>query len=134
MTTLLPGAQQALAAVRGAGERVVIITAKHLVSVRPSLAAVGLEPDDLFAHVHGAEKAAVLTSIGAVAYVGDTPADMTAAHAARVVAVGVPTGSFAAIDLRASGAGVLLGSLLEFPAWYAGFRGNVTQESRPDDD
>ena len=37
MTTLLPGAHEALAAVRAAGERVVIITAKHPISVGPSL-------------------------------------------------------------------------------------------------
>src|ERR1700759_3073851 len=36
MTTALPGAHEALAAVRAAGERVVIITAKHPVSVEPS--------------------------------------------------------------------------------------------------
>src|ERR1700719_1086177 len=37
MTTALPGAHEALAAVRAAGERAVIITAKHPISVAPSL-------------------------------------------------------------------------------------------------
>ena len=73
MTTLLPGAREALAAVRAAGERVVIITAKHPVSVGPSLRAVGLSADELFTHVHGPEKAAVLRRLNAAAYVGDTP-------------------------------------------------------------
>ena len=41
MTTALPGAHEALAAVRAAGQRVVIITAKHPISVGPSLRAVG---------------------------------------------------------------------------------------------
>jgi phosphoglycolate phosphatase len=125
MTTLLPGAVAALAAVRQAGERAVIVTAKHPVSVQPSLEAVGLEPDELFAHVHGPEKAAVLAGIGAVAYVGDTPADMNAALAAGILGVGVPTGSFAAAELRDSGARVILGSLLDFPAWYVAFRENL---------
>ncbi|MGO8956353.1 MAG: HAD family hydrolase [Streptosporangiaceae bacterium] len=132
LTTLLPGAEAALAVVRAAGERAVVITAKHPVSVRPSLAAVGLEPDDLFAHVHGPEKAAVLVRIGAVAYVGDTPADMTAAQTAGAVAVGVPTGSFSAGQLQDSGAQVMLASLLDFPAWYAGFHGGITEGSWPD--
>ena len=46
LTFLLPGAEEALAAVRRAGERAVIITAKHPVSVRPSLEAVGLVADE----------------------------------------------------------------------------------------
>jgi phosphoglycolate phosphatase len=132
LTTLLPGAEKALAAVREAAERAVIITAKHPVSVEPSLEAVGIKPDDLFAHVHGPEKAAVLVRIAAVAYVGDTPADMTAAQTAGVVAVGVPTGSFAAGELRDSGAQVVLASLLDFPAWYATFRRDIGNEGWPD--
>lgn len=133
LTTLLPGAETALAAVREAGERAVIITAKHPVSVEPSLAAVGIKPDDLFAHVHGPEKAAVLVKIHAMAYIGDTPADMTAAQTAGVVAVGVPTGSFSARELRDSGAQVVLPSLLDFPAWYATFRRDFGNEGGPDD-
>lgn len=123
LTTALPGACAALAAVRQAGEAAVIITAKHVSSVGPSLAVAGLSGDDLFTNVHGAEKAAVLARIGAAAYVGDTPADMQAATAAGVTAVAVPTGSFPAGDLRAAGADVVLGSLHEFPAWYARLRG-----------
>ena len=133
LTTLLPGAEAALAAVREAGERAVIITAKHPVSVEPSLAAVGLRPDDLFAHVHGPEKAAVLVRIDAAAYVGDTPADMTAAQTAGVAAVGVPTGSFSGAELRVSGAQVILSSLLDFPAWYATFHSDIGNEGGPDD-
>jgi phosphoglycolate phosphatase len=131
-TTLLPGAVAALTAVRAVGERAVIITAKHPVSVQPSLAAVGLVPDDLFAHVHGPEKAAVLVRIGAAVYVGDTPADMTAAQTAGVVGVGVPTGSFDASELLDFGAQVVLGSLRDFPAWYAGFHGDISEESGTD--
>jgi len=123
LTTALPGARAALAAVRQAGEAAVIITAKHVSSAGPSLAVAGLSGDDLFTNVHGAEKAAVLARIGAAAYVGDTPADMQAATAAGVTAVGAPTGSFSAGDLRAAGADVVLGSLHEFPAWYARLRG-----------
>ena len=128
LTTLLPGAAEALAIVRQAGERAVIITAKHPVSVQPSLAAVGLVPDEVFMHVHGAEKAAVLARLAAAAYVGDTPADMEAALRAGVAPVGVATGSFPAAELRASGAGVVLGSLRDFPSWYAGFRSDPRQE------
>jgi phosphoglycolate phosphatase len=124
MTFALPGAAEALAAVHLAGERAVIITAKHPVSVGPSLGAVALAADEVFTHVHGPEKAAVLARIDAAVYVGDTPADMAAARDGGAVGVGVPTGSFDRASLMASGAQVVLGSLLEFPSWYAGFRGD----------
>jgi phosphoglycolate phosphatase len=129
LTFPLPGVETAIAAVRAAGERFVVVTAKHPVSVQPSLAAVGLEPDEIFAHVHGPEKAAVLARIGAAVYVGDTPADMGAGRDGGAVAVGVPTGSFGPAELTAAGAQAVLGSLADFPAWYAGFRDSDTEEN-----
>jgi phosphoglycolate phosphatase len=132
-TYLLPGAVDALAAVRQARERAVVVTAKHPVSVPPSLAAVGLEPDEVVANVHGPEKAAVLARLGAAVYVGDTPADMAAGRDAGAVAVGVPTGSFSPAELVAAGAQLVLRSLTEFPPWYAGFRHDLSRESRPDE-
>ena len=118
MTTALPGAREALAAVRAAGQRVIIITAKHPVSVGPSLRAAGLSADELFTLVHGAEKATVLRRLQAAAYVGDTPPDMAAAVLAGVRAVGVATGSFTGEDLADAGAEVVLDSLEGFRAWY----------------
>jgi phosphoglycolate phosphatase len=118
MTTVLPGAHEALAAVRAAGERAVIITAKHQVSVEPSLKAAKLAADEVFTFVHGPEKAAVLRRLRATAYVGDSPPDMAAAVEAGVRAVGVATGSFSADDLARAGAEVVLDSLAGFPAWY----------------
>jgi phosphoglycolate phosphatase len=122
MTTALPGAHEALAAVRAAGERVVIITAKHAVSVEPSLKAAGVSADEVFTFVHGPEKAAVLSRIGAAAYVGDSPPDMAAAVQAGVRAVGVTTGSFSGDDLARAGADMVLDSLAGFPAWYRTIR------------
>jgi phosphoglycolate phosphatase len=78
--------------------------------------------------VHGPEKAAVLAGLGAVVYVGDTPADMAAGQAAGALPVGVPTGSFSPADLLASGAALILGSLTEFPSWYAAFRDDLREE------
>jgi phosphoglycolate phosphatase len=128
LTFLLPGAAQALASVRHAGERAVVVTAKHPMSVVPSLAAVGLQPDEVFAHVHGPEKAAVLARLGAAVYVGDTPADMVSGVDGGATAVGVPTGSFGSAELAGAGASVVLGSLAEFPAWYTGFRSGPTEQ------
>jgi phosphoglycolate phosphatase len=119
LTTRLPGAPEAIAAVRAAGARAVVITAKPEVTARLSLDSVGLAPDELFGEAHGPEKAAVLTALGAAVYVGDTPADMQAAVAAGTRAVGVATGSFSASELRAAGAVHVLHSLDGFPALYA---------------
>ena len=118
MTTVLPGAHEALAAVRAAGQRAVVVTAKHQVSAEPSLRAAGLGVDELFTLVHGPEKAAVLRRLRADAYVGDTPPDMAAAVQAGARAVGVATGSFTREDLAGAGAEVVLDSLAGFPAWY----------------
>ena len=117
-TTVLPGAAESLAAVRAAGARAVVITAKAELPARLSLDSVGLHADEIVADAHGPEKAEVLTLIGAAAYVGDTPADMLAAVTAGVRAVGVATGSFGEAELRAAGAADVLTSLSEFPALY----------------
>ena len=119
LTTRLPGAAEAIAAVRGAGARAVVITAKPEPTARLSLDSVGLAPDELFGDAHGPEKAVVLAALGAAVYVGDTPADMLAAVTANVRGVGVATGSFSASELRAAGAAHVLHSLDDFPALYA---------------
>jgi phosphoglycolate phosphatase len=118
-TEALPGAAAALAAVRAAGDRAVIITAKHEVSVGPSLKAAGLDADEVFTHVHGEEKAAVLRSLHARVYAGDSPPDMAAAVSAAALGVGVTTGSFGAQALYEAGADVVLGSLTGFESWYS---------------
>jgi phosphoglycolate phosphatase len=119
LTVALPGANAALAAVRNSGARAVVITAKGAAGARLSLDEVRLVPDGLVTDVHGPQKAEALASLGAVLYVGDTPADMAAAGLAGVTAVGVTTGSFGADELRAAGADVVLTSLTSFPAYYA---------------
>jgi phosphoglycolate phosphatase len=118
-TTILPGAAEALAAVRAAGARAVVITAKYEGTARLSLDSVGLDADELFADAHGPEKAAILTAIGAGVYVGDTPADIGAAVTAGAHPVGVATGSFTADQLYAAGAADVIASLTEFPDLYA---------------
>jgi phosphoglycolate phosphatase len=119
-TVALPGAAQALKAVRDNGDTAVIITAKHPVSVGPSLAAAGLagSADEVYAHVHGDEKAAVLRKLSAWAYAGDSPPDVKAAKDAQAMAIGVATGSFTEQDLYQAGAGTVLASMTEFAPWY----------------
>jgi len=121
LTRLLPGALESLAAVRAAGARAIVVTAKLEATARLSLDTLGLVPDAVYGGVHGPEKAAVLTAVGAAVYVGDTPADMTAAVAAGARPVGVATGSFTGDELRAAGAVNVLPSLRDFSALYQSF-------------
>jgi phosphoglycolate phosphatase-like HAD superfamily hydrolase len=123
LTSVLPGAPEALAAVRATGARAVVISAKFEPTVRVTLDALGLEADEIFGGLHGPEKGEVLVALKAAAYVGDTPADMAAAVQAGAFGVGTATGSFSAGELSSAGAGVVLAALTEFPAWYAGFVG-----------
>jgi phosphoglycolate phosphatase len=117
-TTIMPGAAESLNAVRAAGGRAVVITAKYVVPAKAALSGAGLVADELFTDLHGPEKAEALTRLRARVYVGDTPADMAAAVSAGAVAVGVSTGSFGGKELITAGADVVLGTLLEFPEWY----------------
>jgi pyridinium-3,5-biscarboxylic acid mononucleotide sulfurtransferase len=116
-TTRLPGAAEAIAAVRSLGGRVVVVSAKVESAARQVLATVGLAADvvvgDRFAH----GKAAVLRELGAQVYVGDHPGDMLAAQGAQAHAVAVATGPTTADELATAGADVVLASLTEFPAW-----------------
>jgi phosphoglycolate phosphatase len=118
LTSVLPGAHEALAAVRSAGARAVVITAKFERTARRSLDDLGLAVDEVYGEAHGPEKGALLAGLGASVYVGDTPADMGAAVQAGAYPVGVITGSFTDSDLRLAGAKVVLASLAQFPDWY----------------
>jgi phosphoglycolate phosphatase len=119
LTHPLPGASEALAAVRASGALAIVITAKLEETARLSLDGVGLVADEVFGDVYGPQKAAVLARLGAAVYLGDTPADMAAAVLAGALPIGVATGSFTGDALRAAGAGHVLGSLADFPALYA---------------
>jgi phosphoglycolate phosphatase len=119
---LLPGANDAVAAVRDAGGRTIVITAKYEPNAVRCVEHVGLEVDHVIGWRWGPDKALTLTEYGASAYVGDTPTDVAAAHAAGAVGVAVPTGPHPADELRAAGADVVLETLGNFPAWFARWR------------
>lgn len=115
----MPGAAEALDAVRSSGIRPVVVTGRYEVTARACLARVGFDlGDDLVGSVFGVAKGGVLRAAGAVAYVGDTPADVEGAHAAEAVAVSVPTGPATGDELRAAGADVVLSDLVEFAPWW----------------
>jgi len=108
----LPGAAEALAAVRRAGGRSLVVTAKGADLARACLAAAGLEVDDVVGGVWGQQKTPALVAAEALAYVGDHPDDVLAARAAGCTSVGVGTGGQAPV-----GCDVLLPGLTGFPDW-----------------
>ncbi|WP_281173615.1 HAD family hydrolase [Actinokineospora inagensis] len=121
-TIALPGAADALAAVRAVGGRTLVITGKYGPNAAKHLVALGWEVDVLVGERWSAAKGETLLDHGATVFVGDHGGDMAGARVAgaRVAgatAVGVTTGPYDEARLLAAGADVVLGSLTEFPAW-----------------
>ncbi|WP_340537076.1 HAD family hydrolase [Nocardioides sp. GXZ039] len=116
---LLPGAREALAAVRDRGGRVMVVTGKFAPNARLHLEHLGVEVDVLEGSVWGAGKAAALRREGASVYVGDHVHDVEGALAARITSVSVTTGGCTAAELRAAGTHAVLDSLGDFPSWLS---------------
>ena len=116
-TTLLPGAVEAVAAVHAHGGRVVVVSAKIQSAVEAVLEHVGLDADEAIGDLYAEAKGDALRAQGAVAHVGDHPADMIGAATAGVLGVGVMTGWHDATVLRAAGADHVLADLRDFPHW-----------------
>jgi phosphoglycolate phosphatase len=111
-----PGAQEALAAVRKLGLRVVVVTSKLGRLARLHLDHLGMVVDELAGDLFAEGKAAALTEHGVRWYVGDHVADMVAACIAGVPGIGVTTGPCSADELSAAGASYILPDLTGFPA------------------
>lgn len=118
-TTALPGAVEALGAVRREGGRSVVVTDKSTALATAMLRRLDLAADDVVGGRWGPGKGEVLAERRAVVHVGDRTADMTAARAVGAAAVAVTSGADTASDLTAAGADVVLSSLHEFPAWLS---------------
>lgn len=114
---VLPGAHEALAAVRRHGGRVLVVTGKYEPNARLHLDHLGLRADRLEGWVWGVGKAEVLREEGAAAYVGDHVHDVEGARAAGALSVSVLTGGCTREELLDAGTDVVLDSLLDFPAW-----------------
>ncbi len=118
LTTALPGAVDAVAAVRVDGARALVVTAKQYELAVASLAHVGITADVVVGWRHGAAKGETLREHGATAYVGDHVADVDGARAAGAVSVAVASGPCSADELRAYGADVVLDDLTAFASWW----------------
>ncbi|MER8183126.1 HAD hydrolase-like protein [Kitasatospora sp. NPDC094015] len=122
-TLVLPGALEALRAVRERGGRVAVITGKYEPNARLHLEQAALPVDVLVGDLWAETKGDALREHGASIYVGDHLGDIVGARAAGAVAVGVATGPYGAAELAEAGADVVLADLTGFPAWLAGHCG-----------
>ncbi len=116
-TLAMPGAHEALAAVRRASGTSLVVTAKDTANARACVEHVGLDVDVVEGLVWGAGKGDVLARHGAHVFVGDSPPDVLGARTAGAVPVGVTTGPHDAQALREAGADVVLTTLHDFAAW-----------------
>jgi len=116
-TAALPGAREAVQAVRRHGGRVVVVTAKYEPNARLHLEHLGLDVDDVVGWRFGPAKGEALAERGASVYVGDHVADVAGARVAGALSVGVASGPVSAQELRAAGADVVLDDLRAFSAW-----------------
>ncbi|GAB3654764.1 hypothetical protein GCM10027596_06740 [Nocardioides korecus] len=116
-TGALPGAAEALAAVRRHGGRTVLVTGKHTPNARLHVEHLGLDVDEVEGRVWGHGKGEVLARHGADLYVGDHVHDVEGARAAGITSVSVVTGGSTREELEAAGTDVVLADLTAFPAW-----------------
>ncbi|MFG3199077.1 HAD family hydrolase [Streptomyces sp. NPDC048208] len=116
-TPALTGAREAVAAVRAAGGRTMVVTAKYEPNAKLHLAHLGIEPDVVVGDLWAEDKARALREHGAHVYVGDHIGDVRGARAAQALSVAVATGPCAPDELREAGADVVLPDLTTFPTW-----------------
>jgi len=119
-TPAMAGAREAIAAVREAGGRAIVVTAKYEPNAKLHLSHLGIEPDAVIGGLWAEGKAEALREYDAGVYVGDHTGDVRGARAANALSVAVATGPCDADELREAGADVVLTDLTEFPSWLAG--------------
>jgi phosphoglycolate phosphatase len=120
-TPALPGAREAIEAVRAAGGRAIVVTAKFEPNAKLHLEHLGIEPDAVIGDLWAEQKAEALVGHGAAVYVGDHIGDVRGSRSAGALSVAVATGPCTADELRAAGADVVLAGLTEFPAWLTAY-------------
>ncbi|MDV5147482.1 haloacid dehalogenase-like hydrolase [Streptomyces sp. SBC-4] len=118
----MPGARDAIQAVRDAGGRTIVVTAKNGPHAELHLEHLGIEPDAVVGGLWAEGKAEALRAHDAQVYVGDHVGDVRGAATAGALAVAVATGPCAPEELRAAGADVVLTDLTDFRPWLETYR------------
>ncbi|KUO20457.1 HAD family hydrolase [Streptomyces dysideae] len=121
-TPAMTGAREAIAAVRAAGGRAIVVTAKYEPNAKLHLEHLGIDPDAVIGDLWAEQKAEALREHAAAVYVGDHVGDVRGARLAGALSVAVATGPCDADELREHGADVVLADLTEFPTWLSDYR------------
>ena len=122
LTLPMPGAREAIDAVRSHGDRVLVVTAKYGAVAGLALEAAGLDADDIVGDLFAEAKGDALRQHAAWAYVGDHPGDVRAARHAGVHAIAVATGPTSWQELTEAGADVVFDDLHGLPSWLLATR------------
>ncbi|WP_340378019.1 haloacid dehalogenase-like hydrolase [Streptomyces sp. SS7] len=122
-TLAMPGAHEALEAVRRAGGKPIVVTAKWERNAQLHMEHLGMRPHALIGNLWAAQKADALREHGASVYVGDHVGDVRGARLAEAFSVGVATGPCSAAELTEAGADVVLDDLTGFGEWFADYEG-----------
>ncbi|MEU1511917.1 haloacid dehalogenase-like hydrolase [Streptomyces sp. NPDC005811] len=122
-TLAMPGAHEALEAVRRSGGKTIVVTAKWEPNARLHMEHLGMRPDAVIGNLWAAQKAEALREHGASVYVGDHVGDVRGARLAEAFSVGVTTGPCSAAELTEAGADVVLDDLTRFGEWFADYEG-----------
>ncbi|MFI1048385.1 HAD family hydrolase [Streptomyces griseoruber] len=122
-TLAMPGAHEALEAVRRAGGKAIVVTAKWEPNARLHMEHLGMRPDAVIGNLWAAQKAEALREHGASVYVGDHVGDVRGARLAEALSVAVVTGPCSAAELTEAGADVVLDDLTRFGEWFAAYEG-----------
>lgn len=115
--SLMPGAGEAVSAIESRGGTIVIVSGKPPDLVRRIADRLPFQVERAVGGLFAEAKAPALAELGVDIYVGDHPADMLAARAAGVLAVGVPAGSVTGTELADAGATRVLRDLSHFETW-----------------
>ncbi|MGV9889680.1 HAD family hydrolase [Streptomyces sp. NPDC003395] len=118
-TPAMPGAREAIEAVRRAGGRAIVVTAKYEPNAKLHLEHLGIEPDAVIGNLWAEQKARALREHGATVYVGDHIGDVRGARLAQALSVAVATGPCSVAELTEAGADVVLDDLTRFAQWFA---------------
>ncbi|MFK4099798.1 HAD family hydrolase [Streptomyces sp. NPDC019531] len=122
-TLAMPGAREAIRAVRAAGGRAIVVTAKWEPNAKLHVKHLGMEPDAVIGNLWAEQKADALREHGASVYVGDHVGDVRGARRADALSVAVATGPCSAAELTEAGADVVLTDLTEFEEWFSDYDG-----------
>jgi phosphoglycolate phosphatase len=114
-TVPMPGAVEAVDAVRARGGRVIVVTAKSEPLAEATVDIMGMEVDEVAGSLFSTAKGTALRRFGATVYVGDHIADIDAARAAGARSVAVATGPYDSEALLSYGADIVLPDLRVFP-------------------